>query len=185
MSITSRLLTVGLVAALVGVAVAEGDSTQTIKTRDLSYKAPSTWKTERPKSAMRAGQMRIEPAAGDTDPAELTVNFFSGTAGGVEANVTRWEGMFLDADKKTPKAKVEKKKGINVDVTRVEVSGHYIAAMTPGQTARHDKPGYRLLGAIVLTPDSSYFFKLTGPEKTVAAATKGFDALIESMTLDK
>ena len=46
----------------------------------------------------------------------------------------------------------------------------------PGQSARNDKPNYRLLGAIVLTPDASYFFKLTGPEKTVAAASKGFDS---------
>ena len=41
--------------------------------------------------------------------------------------------------------------------------------------AKHDKPNYRLLGAIVLTDDTGYFFKLTGPEKTVAAASKGFD----------
>ena len=36
-----------------------------------------------------------------------------------------------------------------------------------------------------MTKDTGYFFKLTGPDKTVAAASKGFDALIESMTLDK
>jgi hypothetical protein len=185
MKMIQRFLTVGLVAALFGVAVAADDAPQNLKAAGLGFKAPASWKKETPKSAMRQLQMKIPAAPGDDEPAELTLNAFPGGAGGVEANVTRWENMFLDADKKAPKAKVEKKKGINVDVTRVEVSGHYVAAVSPGQAAKHDKPNYRLLGAIVLTDDTGYFFKLTGPEKTVAAASKGFDELIESMKLDK
>jgi len=128
--------------------------------------------------------MKIEPAAGDDEPAELVITAFPGGAGSVEANIDRWEKQFVDADKRTPKAKVEKRKGLNVDVTRVEVSGRFFAGM-PGAAAKTEKPNYRLLGAIVTVPDASYYFKLTGPEKTVAAASKGFDALIESMKLDK
>ncbi len=70
-------------------------------------------------------------------------------------------------------------------MTRVEIAGRYVAAMMPGQPGKNDKPNYRLLGAIVPTADSSYFFKLTGPDKTVREAAKGFDAMIESMTLEK
>ena len=180
-----RVLTVGLVAALVGVSVAAEDETQTIKAGALSFKAPGTWKKETPKSSMRQAQMKIDPAAGDDEPAELVVTAFPGGAGGVEANVDRWEKQFIDADKKTPKAKVEKKKGLNVDVTRVDITGRYVAPIMPGQAGRNDKPNYRLLGAIVQTPDMGYFFKLTGPDKTVSAASKGFDGLIESMKLDK
>ena len=184
-SLIHRALTVGLVAALVGVSVAAEDETQTIKAGALSFKAPSAWKKETPKSAMRQAQMKIEPAAGDDEPAELVVFAFPNGAGSVESNIDRWEKQFIDADKKTPKAKVEKKKGLNVDVTRVEVSGRYIASVTPGAATKNDKPEYRLLGAIVTTPDTGYFFKLTGPEKTVMASSKGFDSLIESMKLDK
>ena len=185
MSMIHRFLTVGLVAALVGVAVAADETPQAIKAGALSFKAPADWKKETPKSSMRLSQMKIQPTKGDDEPAELVVTAFAGGGGGVEANIDRWEKGFLDADKNPPKAKVEKKKGINVDVTRVEVFGHYVAPVMPGQPGRNDKPNYRLLGAIVITPDNGYFFKLTGPDKTVAAASKAFDDLIESMKLDK
>jgi len=185
MSMIHRFLTVGLVAALVGAAVAADDAPQTIKAGALSFKAPGAWKKETPKSSMRQAQMKVMPATGDEEPAELVVFAFPNGAGSVESNIDRWEKQFIDADKNTPKAKVEKKKGINVDVTRVEIVGRFVAPVTPGAAARNDKANYRLLGAIVETPDTGYFFKLTGPDKTVAAASKGFDSLIESMKLDK
>jgi hypothetical protein len=184
MSMIHRSLIVGLVAALVGVAVAADEPPKTIKANDLSFKVPASWKKETPKNSMRLAQLKVEPSKGDEDPAELVVTSFPG-GGGVEANIDRWEKQFLDADKKTPKAKVEKKKGVNVEATRVEVSGRYVAPVVIGQSARYDKPGYRLVGAIVITPEAGYFFKLTGPEKTIADASKDFDALIESMKLDK
>jgi len=185
MSMMSRTLTVGLVASIVGAIAGADDAPQTIKAGELSFKAPATWKKETPKNAMRKAQMRIDPATGDAEPAELAVTAFPGGAGGVEANVDRWEKQFVDPDKATPKAKVEKRKGMNVDVTRVDITGRFVAPVMPGQSGRVDKPNYRLLGAIVLTKETGYFFKLTGPEKTVAAASKGFDSLIESMKVDQ
>jgi hypothetical protein len=179
-----RSLTVGLIAALVGVAVAADEKTQTVKTGDLSFKAPASWKKDTPKSPMRKAQMKLAPVKGDDEPAELVVFVFPTSAGTVEANIDRWEKQFIDADKNVPKAKVEKKKGINVDVTRVEVAGRYVAAVMPGSADKNDKPNYRLLGAIVETKNGGYYFKLTGPEKTVADASKAFDSLIESMKAD-
>src|SRR4051812_16083298 len=184
MSMMTRTLTVGLVASIVGAVVAAEDAPQTIKAGDLTFKAPAAWKKEQPKSNMRAAQVRIEPTKGDEDPAELVVFAFPNGAGSVESNIDRWEKQFVDANKRTPEAKVEKKKGMNVDVTRVEISGQYLSGM-PGAATKSEKPNYRLLGAIITTPSTGYFFKLTGPEKTVAEASKGFDSLIESMKLDK
>ena len=185
MSMIHRFLTVGLVAGLVGVSVAAQEESQTVKAGALSFKAPVKWKKETPKSSMRQAQLRVEPAAGDDEAAELVVFAFPNGAGSVESNIDRWEKQFIDADRKTPKAKVEKKKGMNVDVTRVEITGRFVAPVTPGAAARNDKANYRLLGAIVETKDVGYFFKLTGPDKTVSAASNGFDGLIESMKLDK
>jgi hypothetical protein len=185
MSMLHRFATLGLVAAVVGVAAAAEDGPRTIKSGALSFQVPASWKSEKPKTSMRAAQLKIEPAKGDEEAAELVVTAFPGGAGGVDANVDRWEKGFIDAEKNTPKAKVEKKKGINVDVTRVEVGGRYVAPVMPGQAGKNDKPNYRLLGAIVITPETGYFFKLTGPDKTVAASAKGFDELIESIKVDK
>ncbi len=180
-----RSLTVGLVAALMGVAVAADEPTQSVKAGALDFKAPATWKKETPKSSMRQAQMKIPAASADGDPAELLVFAFPNGAGSVESNIDRWEKQFVDADKRTPKAKVEKKKGINVDVTTVSITGRYVAQDMLGSGTKSDKANYRLLGAIVETKDTGYFLKLTGPEKTVSDASKDFDKLVESMKLDK
>ncbi len=184
MSTKTRFATVGWVALMLGISAAADDATQTIHAGALSFQAPKAWKQERPSNAMRKAQIKVEPVKGDTDPSELVITSFAGGAGSLDANVKRWEGQF-DVDGKTPKAKVETKKGKNVEVTRVEVAGRYVAAMTPGQPGKNDKPDYRLLGAIVTTPEASYYFKLTGPDKTVASTTKDFDSLIESITVDQ
>lgn len=185
MSMISRAVPVALVAAIVGAYATAQDAPQSIKAGALSFKAPAAWKKEQPKSAMRQAQMKIEPVAGDSEPAELVVFAFPNGAGSVESNIDRWEKQFVDADRRTPKAKVEKRKGMNVDVTRVEIAGRFVASVMPGAAAKNDKADYRLLGAIVESKDTGYFFKLTGPDKTVAAASKGFDGLIESMKLDQ
>jgi hypothetical protein len=178
----ARLGVATAAAALMLALAGADDATKTMKADELTYEVPASWKLEKPKTSMRKAQFKVEPAAGDEEPAEFYLTVFGGGAGGVKANITRWEGQFADADGKPAKAKVEEKKGKNVDVTRVEVAGRYVAAVSPGAAEKYNKPGFRLLGAIVQTPSKGYFFRLTGPEKTVESARAGFDALIASMT---
>ena len=52
-------------------------------------------------------------------------------------------------------------------VTVLDVSGKYVAEMTPGSQTRYSKPGFRLKAAVVETAGGPYFVKLTGPAKTV------------------
>ena len=178
----SRMLLAALVAGMVSVLAGADDATQEITARELTFKVPAAWKKEQPKSSMRAAQITLAPVEGDKEPAELVLFAFPNGAGTVQANVARWESQFVDADGKTPKAEVEKKKGKNVDVTRVEIAGRYVTAVTPGGAEKNNKPDARLLGAIVETPTAGYFFKMVGPEKTMKAAKPGFDAMIASIT---
>jgi hypothetical protein len=76
-------------------------------------------------------------------------------------------------------------KGKNVDVTRVETSGRYVAPEFPGSSRTLDKPNFRLLGAIVLTDTTGYFLKMVGPEKTMMAARPAFDVLIGSIQTER
>jgi hypothetical protein len=178
----ARLGALTAAAALVLALAGADDTAKPVKTDELTYNVPGAWKVETPKTKMRRSQFKVEPAEGDSDPAEFYLTAFPGGAGGVQANITRWEGQFVDADGKAVKAKVEEKKGKNVDVTRVEVAGRYVAAITPGSPEKFNKPGYRLLGAIVTTPTKGYFFRLTGPDKTIESARAGFDAMLSSIT---
>ncbi len=181
----NRLATAGWVALTLVLFVAADEPTQTIHAGALTFQAPKTWQSERPKSSMRKAQMKVEPVKGDDEPAELAVTSFAGGAGPLDLNVKRWEGQFSDSDGKPAKAKVETKKGKNVEVTRVEVAGKYAGMAMPGQPKQESKTNYRLLGAIVNTPEAAYYFKLTGPDKTVSSTSKQFDAMIESMTMDQ
>ena len=45
------------------------------------------------------------------------------------------------------------------------------------------RPGLRLLGAIVESPEGLVFFKLTGPAATVGAAQADFEALVASFAM--
>lgn len=100
-------------------------------------------------------------------------------AGGTtDANIKRWVGQFADArEEKRTERKVR-----GLKVTTVEIVGTFTGGGPMSMSAdpgRH--PGWALLGAIVETEGSPYFFKLLGPAATVSAARPEFQALIDSI----
>ncbi|RJS22007.1 hypothetical protein DRW03_15750 [Corallococcus sp. H22C18031201] len=148
----------------------------------LTWSAPSEWAVQ-PARPMRAATYKLPAAKGDAEGAELAVFYFgAGQGGAVGDNVKRWLGQFQRPDgtsvEKDAKTKTEKVNGLNV--TTVDVKGTY-AGGGPMMGPSAPKPGYRLLGAIVEGAEGPLFFKLTGPEKSVAAAEKGFRKLVESV----
>ena len=187
MQTTTRIATAGWVALMLGITLgAADDETRTVQADGLSFSVPKAWKSERPTSPMRKSQIKVEPVAGDTEPAEMYLVILSNKGGGLDANVARWEGQFSGENGKPAKAKVETKKGKNIEVTRVEIAGKFAGMGMPGQPKQEAKPNTKLLGAIVMSSaGDGYFLKLTGPEKTVAALTKQFDQMIASMTIDQ
>ncbi len=76
---------------------------------------------------------------------------FPGGVGTVEANIDRWKKPVQRQGRQSPEVETKKVKGKNVEVTRVETSGHYSPAQFPGRPAEPDRPDARLLGAIVVT----------------------------------
>ena len=49
---------------------------------------------------------------------------------------------------------------------------------------RYHKPEFHLKAAVVETPAGPYFFKLTGPTRTVEAWDERFVALLESVSFE-
>jgi hypothetical protein len=171
----NRLLSVVLVV-MAGVAQAQGAG-------GLTWSAPREWEAQGARP-MRVATYRIPAARGDAEPGELAIFYFGqGQGGGVDANVKRWVGQFQKADgqpvaEKDTRTKKETLHGL--PVTTVDVQGTYTGG-GPMMGPSTPKPGYRLLGAIVEGPEGAVFFKLTGPEKTVAGAEKPFRKLLESV----
>jgi hypothetical protein len=127
---------------------------------------------------MRKATYKIKRAEGDPEDAEMSV---SQAGGSIDANVERWVKQF------EPKAGAEPRRSQravgDLKVTVVEVQGTFASGM-PGMGPGQPKTGWALLGAIVETPSGQpWFFKLTGPEKTVTAAKAAFDKLIDSFRL--
>lgn len=142
---------------------------------ELAWDAPASFESAPNPNAMRKATYKIKRAEGDNEDAELSV---SQAGGSVDANITRWIGQFSEqsGDPKRSELKVN-----DVKVTVVEVKGTFASGM-PGMGATTPKPSYAMLGAIAETPSGElWFFKLTGPEKTVTAARADFDKLVNSL----
>lgn len=177
------VLAVGLIM-VAGLAGAD-EPKKTVDARGLKFQAPEGWKMVPTNSQMRAAQLRVQPVEGDDFDAELVVYVFPGGAGGVEANIERWSNQFKGADGKTPKAETKKVKGRNIEVTRIEVAGHYHPASFPGLPAEPDRDDARLLGAIAVTDKVGYYLKMVGPDKTMKELSADFDALISSLEVSE
>lgn len=140
---------------------------------DIAWDAPKSWQSVPNANTMRKATYKIAKVGNDSEDAELTV---SSAGGGVDANIKRWAGQFGNANPKT-----EDRNPNGLKVTVVEIKGTYASGggMMGGPST--PKGDYMLLGAVVEGGDNRlHFFKMTGPEKTVTAAKKDFDALVAS-----
>ncbi len=148
----------------------------------LEYTVPPGWITETPASPNRKAQFRLPRVPGDTEDGEVVVYYFQGGGGTAQANVDRWIGQFSLPDGKSA-AGAARTESLSVDripITLVDVSGTYSGSMMPMQQGA-PKAQFRMLAAIAEAGNGPWFFKLAGPEKTVARWESGFRSLLNSI----
>ena len=131
----------------------------------LVWSAPSSW-TEKPLGPIRKGSF----AVGDAD---LAITAFPGDVGGLLANLNRWRGELqleplTNADLPTATVTVPTADPA-LKCLVVDIAG------TPGSAPT------RTLGAILPVGSDTYFFKLKGPDATVAAAKNDFLAFLATV----
>lgn len=143
----------------------------------IRWTKPERW-GQQGERAMRVTTYTIPAATGDKEGGECAVFYFgSGQGGNVDDNISRWIGQFDSGGKHSRAAKE-----INsLKVTLVQIAGTYLSPSGPMMESAGKKENYKLLGAIIETPEGPVFFKLTGPAKTVADAEKEFDGLVNSI----
>jgi hypothetical protein len=139
----------------------------------LDWKAPARWQLVPNTNTMRLATYRIPHAPGDTTDAELSITRAGGSP---DANAQRWIGQFADDGTRTSKRSTRKVGSLEVSI--VEVQGSYSGGMGKEGASQ---TRWALLGAIVPAGTTPYFFKLTGPAKSVLAARGEFDALVGSL----
>jgi hypothetical protein len=131
----------------------------------VAWTAPSAWASAANPNAMRLATYTLPGGV------EVSVARAGGTT---EANIQRWLAQFDEAGaEKRTESTIH-----GLHTTIVEVAGTYEGMSGMGGQAH---PGWALLGAIVETGRSPYFFKMLGPAPAVKADHASFDALLGSL----
>ena len=141
----------------------------------LSFAIPASWPTSAPSSNMRIAQAAIPGPGGE---GALAVFYFGpGGGGDVESNLQRWIGQVGVAAGTQPAR--EKLESNGLAITWIDVRGSILPS-SMGTGPASEQPGSRLFGAVVEGPGGPWFFKATGPEKTMEGARADFLALLRS-----
>lgn len=137
----------------------------------LKFDVPAGWVSKTPSSSMRVADFTLPKVASDAEDATATLYYFGSQGGSVQANIDRWVGQLAQPDGRASKdvaktSTLEAKGGLKI--TLLDVSGTYVAEVTPGSAERFNKPGFRQLAAVIDTPNGPHFVKVVGPATTMA-----------------
>lgn len=147
---------------------------------EVTWEEPNGWKLYPPRNRMRKANYVIPRVPPNSEDAEFVISYFGPNQGGsIEDNAQRWIKQFKDVPDGGVVRADRKVNGLDQHTIEIE-SGTYDARM-PGAPPGAQKKEWSLLGAIVTAPSGKYFFKLTGPKKTVKAAKKEFYRLLDSV----
>ncbi len=189
----SVVITLALAASGCSKAPAEPDrpasaaSTQAPTVPPLRYEAPGAWATmDPPKTGPKKAIFKATKAGDDKEEADVEVYFFgTGAPGDPEKHFNEWFEQFDGNVGAT--AKREKFSVGSLECETVEVAGTYKIALAPPVGPKKRIPmqmvknDFRLIGAVVKTPDrGNWFFKMVGPNETVQSASGAFRAMLES-----
>ena len=148
----------------------------------LKWDDPPTWKRIKPTNRMRKASYIIPKAKGDPANAELSVFRLGGS---VKANIDRWVGQFqgvkADDVKQTERVAHNMQQHV-VEIKRATFSGGMSGG--PGAPAK-TAANFGLLGGIIETPAGKFFFKMTGPSKTVSRSKAAFLGMLDSFRMER
>jgi hypothetical protein len=146
----------------------------------ITWLDPPSFKRVPPSNPMRKASYVVPRASGDAEDGELTVFYFGpGQGGSIDANVDRWVGQFGQVKPGDVKRADREANGLRQHTVELE-SGTFSAGMGMGGGGKA-KENFGLVGGIVESPSGAYFFKMTGPSKTVKQAKPEFYKLLDSV----
>jgi hypothetical protein len=169
--------------ALAALHLSCAKKSQPVDLGPVMLHAPAEWTSTQPTSSMRKAQFTLPRVEGDSEDGELVIFYFRGEGGSAQANLQRWYGQFAQPDSipSSERAKTATTTVDDMQLTTVDLSGTYVAPITPmDPTNRHNKPGFRMLAAVLETEAGPFFFKLVGPAKTIEKWSTVFADFVKS-----
>lgn len=142
----------------------------------LTFQVPSTWAQVQPKINMIEAEFAIPKL--ESDPANGRVTVMS-SGGTIEQNIDRWKSQFEDAEDDAIKVSAKDVGKLKVHV--VDITGTYLDTMGNPAGPKSKRENYRLLGAIIESPNGNYYVKCYGPAPTMEHHHAGFQKLVDSV----
>jgi hypothetical protein len=142
----------------------------------LSFDLPKDWKPEPPRNNMRLAQATIPGPGGAGD--FVLFYFGAGGGGGVDANLERWTDQ-MEAGPGTPKPERGTLTANGLKVSWLDLHGT-LKPSGMGMGPSSPVPDARLFGAIVEGPGGPWFFKATGPDKTLGSQREAFFQMLKT-----
>jgi hypothetical protein len=139
--------------------------------------APAGWVRSPARSQFVAAEFQLPKAEGDERDGRLTVSVAGGS---VDANLERWRGQFGGKPDKDTQDEIPI---AGLTVTVVDLSGTYNDSMGPFAPGEQ-RPGYRMIGAVVPAGNQLHFIKAYGPEKTMEQHAAEFRAFLQTLQVD-
>ena len=175
----NKLMVLALAVLIITPALQGAEKTKKVVAKDIILNVPTSWKQSPASNNLRTAQFAIPKVEGDKDDAELVVYFFGGAGGGVNANLERWSGQFQPGGKKQKIYKGQSKQG---EYYLLDITGVYNKPIGPPINRQtNPTPGYQMMAVVLMIKDKgNYFLKLTGPQKTVAAAAQALRVAIDA-----
>lgn len=130
------------------------------------FKKPETWE-QVPNSAMSIATFKANESAGKAD---ITLTPLAGKAGGLESNINRWRQQ-LGLAQQSPEM-------ITSALTRLQTKSGVALCIDI------DGGNDRILGAVISTPETTWFVKMKGPSTVVKMQKQSFDNFVSSLKLD-
>jgi hypothetical protein len=135
---------------------------------------PEAWQQREPRSPMIAHEFAVK----SDNPGQPNGRVTMMTAGGsVEANLQRWIDQFSSGEPQQEVLEVGDTK-----IHRLSIEGTYQSRPRGPVGPAVAEPNYRMLAAIIETPDhGNFFIKFYGPRELVTAAAPSFDECLASV----
>ena len=145
----------------------------------ITLPKPAAWTWVKPSMQFRTLQYQVcNPGPGKVAPcADLIVSVFKmGDGGSVEANIGRWKNQFQNADGTPAQPTRSQRVAAGASVTRVDLKGAW-KGMGMGEAQNNSEQ----LAAAIELPQETIYIRMVGPESTVEAARKDFEAMVDGL----
>lgn len=145
---------------------------------ELSVEAPVDWKQVKPRNRIIEAELAIAGKTPEAPGGRLTV---MAAGGSVEANLARWGGQFRATEAGKPKIDTSSETVAGMKLTWFDAKGTYLQSLRGPFGPKVEKPGYRMMAAILQTGGSgNYFFKLVGPADLIEPNAEAFKQMVKS-----